>query len=273
MELWGELFARHNLLTWASAIAFQVLVALVPLTVLALGILGALDERSVWTKQISPPIERRLPGPTWGAVDYAATLILTHATAGLLAFGAVLTIWEISGSVRAIMGALNRMYETDEDRPIWVRFGTSFALAIAIGVSLIGAALVLTVSKHLGGSLHALVSVGRWILAVLLVGAAVELLVRFAPAERRPKKWVTLGSAFTVVAWIVASLIFRVYVSSVANFRSTFGSFIAVLVLTAYLYTSAIVFLVGVQADELIRAAPARGQQGFFGRIAAALGQ
>jgi membrane protein len=273
VALWSELFARHNLLTWASAIAFQVLVALVPLTVLALGILGALGERSVWTKQISPPIERRLPGPTWDAVDYAAKLILTHSTAGLLAFGAVLTIWEISGSVRAIMGALNRMYETEEDRPIWMRFGISIAIAIAIGVSLIGAALVVTVAKHLGGSLHALVGVVRWIIAVLLVGVAVELLVRFSPAERRPKKWVTLGSAFTVVAWIVASFIFRVYVSSVANFRSTFGSFVAVLVLTAYLYTSAIVFLVGVQADELMRAAPARGERGFFGRIAAALGQ
>src|SRR5919204_2147824 len=195
VDLWRELFARHNLLTWASAIAFQVLVALVPLTVLALGILGALGERSVWTKQISPPIERRLPGPTWDAVDYAAKLILTHSTAGLLAFGAVLTIWEISGSVRAIMGALNRMCETEEDRPILVRFGTSFALAIAIGVSLIGAALVLTVAKHLGGSLHALVGVGRWIIAVLLVGIAVELLVRFAPAERRGEKGGARGPA------------------------------------------------------------------------------
>ena len=132
---------------------------------------------------------------------------------------------------------------------------------------------MLTVAKHLGGSVHALVSIGRWLVAVLFVAIAVELLVRFAPAERRPKKWVSLGSAFTVVAWIVASLIFRVYVSSVANFRSTFGSFVAVLVLTAYLYTTAIIFLVGVQADELIRAAPARGEHGFFGRIAAALGQ
>jgi membrane protein len=273
VELWAELLGKHNLLTWASAIAFQVLVALVPLTVLALGILGALGEQSVWKKQLSPPIERRLPGPTWDAVNYAAKLILTHSTAGLIAFGAVLTIWEISGSVRAIMGALNQIYETDEKRSIWVRYGISIALAIAIGVCLISAILVLTVAKHLGGSLDALVSVGRWIVAVLLVGVAVELLVRFAPAERRPKKWVTLGSTVVVVGWVVASLIFRVYVSSVANFRSTFGSFVAVLVLTAYLYTSAIVFLVGVEADELIRAAPARGEHGFFGRIAAALGQ
>jgi membrane protein len=213
-----------------------------------------------------------LPPATWNAVNYAAERILTHAGAGLLIFGAVLTVWEISGSVRAIMGALNRMYDSREERSRWRRFGVSTALAIAMGGCLIGAILVLTLAGHLGGSLHVAVDIGRWILAVALLGIAVELLVRFGPAEPRDKKWATLGSAFTVIAWLVASLIFRVYVESVANFRSTIGTFVAVLVLTAYLYTTAIVFLVGVQADELIRKDATSGERGLFGRMRAALG-
>ena len=272
VDLWAGLFAEHNLLTWASAIAFQVLVALVPLAVLALGVLGGLGERRVWAQQISPGIHRRLPPATWHGVNYAAERILAHASAGLIAFGAALTIWEISGSVRAVMGALSRMYETDEDRSIWLRFGISFALAIAIGACWIGAVLVLTLAKHLGGPAHFVLDIGRWILVILLLGVAVELLVRFAPAERRAKKWVTLGTAFTVVAWVVASLIFRIYVGSVADFRSTLGTFIAVLILTGYLYTSAIVFLVGVQVDELIRKDTVQRDRGFLGHVRAALG-
>jgi membrane protein len=272
VDLWVGIFAEHNILTWASAIAFQVLVALVPLTVLVLGVLGALDERRVWTRQIAPGIQKRLPPQTWHAVNYAAERILAHATAGLLAFGAVLTIWEISGSVRAIMGALNRMYDTDEGRSMWQRWAVSNGLAVVIGCCSIGSILVLTLAKHLGGSLHVLVSVGRWLLVVLLLGIAVELLVRFAPAEPRPKKWVTFGTALTVAAWVVASVIFRVYVSSVASFRSTLGTFVAVLILTAYLYVTAIVFLVGVQVDELIRKDATRGERGMFGRVKAALG-
>jgi membrane protein len=272
VNLWAGLFAKHNLLTWASAIAFQMLVALVPLAVLALGVLGALGERRVWVQQIATGIHRRLPPATWHAVNYAAERILAHASAGLIAFGAVLTIWEISGSVRAVMGALNRIYETHEERSIWLRFGISFALAVAIGACLIGAILVLTLAKHLGTSVHFVVDIGRWILAIVLLGVGIELLVRFGPAERRAKKWVTLGTAFTVVAWVVASLIFRVYVSSVADFGSTLGTFVAVLILTGYLYTSAIVFLVGVQVDELIRKDAARRDRGFFGHVRAALG-
>ncbi len=272
VDVWVDCFAKHNLLSWASAIAFQVLVALVPLAVLVLAVLGALGEKRVWTKQIAPGIHKRLPAPTWHAVNYAAERILAHAGAGLIVFGVAITIWEISGSVRAVMGALNRVYDTDEERSTAKRFGISFAIATAIGICLVGSILVLTLAKHVGGSFHIVVDIGRWILVVLLLGLAVEILVRFAPAEVRPKKWVTLGSGFIVVAWVVASLIFRVYVSAVANFRSTIGTFVAVLALTAYLYVTAIIFLVGVQADELIRKDAQRGERGLFDRVRAALG-
>jgi len=47
VDTWRECFAEHNLLTWSSAIAFQALVALVPLTMLLLGVLGAPDESSI----------------------------------------------------------------------------------------------------------------------------------------------------------------------------------------------------------------------------------
>ena len=42
--------------------------------------------------------------------------------------------------------------------------------------------------------------------------------------------------------------------------------------LTVHLYTAAIIFLVGVQADELIRKDAASGDRGLFGSVRAALG-
>lgn len=141
-----------------------------------------------------------------------------------------------------------------------------------IACCLIGAILLVTLAKHWGGSLEALLSVGRWALAVLLLGLAVNVLIRFAPSEHRSEGWVSLGTAFIVVAWVAASLIFRWYVASVASFPSACGSFVAALILTGYLYTSAIVFLVGVQADELIRKDTTAGEKGMFKRVRAALG-
>lgn len=273
VDTWRESFAEHNLLTWSSAIAFQALIALVPLTLLLLGVLGALDESSVWKKQISPGIKDRLPKPTFDAVNYAAEQILRHATVGLLTFAVVLTLWEVSGSVRAITGALNQIYDTKRDsRSLWRRFGNSFGIALVIGCCFVGAILVVTLSKHAGGSLEALVSVGRWIVALVLLGLAVNVLVRFAPAEPRSERWVSIGSAFVVVSWAVMSVIFRLYVSYVASFRSPWGTFVTILVLTAYINISAIVFLVGVQADEPIRKDATPGEKGLFERMRSAFG-
>jgi membrane protein len=273
VDTWRESFAEHNLLTWASAIAFQVLVALVPLTLLLFGVLGALDESTVWKKQISPGIKTRLPKPTFDAVNYAVEKILTHASLGLLLFAAVVTIWEVSGSVRAIGGALNEIYDTKRDtRPVWLRIVLSSSIAVAIGCLFVGAVLVLTLSKHAGGSLHSLLSVGRWIVALLLLGIAVNVLLRFAPTEPRAERWLSAGSAFIIVSWAVTSVIFRVYVTSIASFKNAWGTFVTILVLTTYIKVSAIVFLVGAQADELVRKDATPGEKGLFERMRAAFG-
>src|SRR5215210_3078955 len=43
-----EAYARHGLATHAAALAFRVLVALVPLTLLGIALLGALGLEDVW---------------------------------------------------------------------------------------------------------------------------------------------------------------------------------------------------------------------------------
>jgi membrane protein len=273
VDTWRGLFGEHNLLTWASAIAFQALIALVPLVLLALGVLGALGESRVWKEQLSPGIESRLPKPTFGAVNYAAEKILTHASAGLLLFAAVLTVWEVSSSVRAVGGALNRIYDTKEDpRPLWLRWVISCGVAIAIGACFLGAVLAVTLSKHAGGSLEALLSIGRWIVALALLSLAVNVLMRFAPAEPRPEKWVSIGSIFVVTSWAVMSVIFRIYVTDVATFKNAWGTFVTILILTAYLKASAIVFLVGAELDEQVRKDATRGETGLVDRLRAAFG-
>jgi membrane protein len=254
VALWVDLFARHDMLTYASAIAFQTLVALVPLLLLGLGLLGTFHHTSVWTSDIAPTVERKLTPTSYSAVQAAVNLIFSGSGIGLLVFAGLLAIWEVSGSVRACMGGMNRIYDSEERRPAWLRFGVSFALAIAITACLVGSVILLTFLKGAGGgALHWLVFAGRWLGAVAVLFAAISLLARFGPAEPRPWRWDSLGAALVVVSWLVASLIFKWFVTSVANFETATGQLTVFLVLTGYFYTSSIIFLVGVQLDELLR--------------------
>ena len=112
------------------------------------------------------------------------------------------------------------------------------------------------------GVLQVVVDIGRWLVAIALLLLAVELLVRFAPVEPRSKAWVTGGSVLVILAWLAASMIFRLFVANIANFKTATRSLAVFLVLTGYVYTSSIIFLVGVELDELLRQDATAGQRG-----------
>jgi membrane protein len=252
--MWIELFDEHDILTYASAIAMQAFIAAIALALLVLGILHEVGDEQVWTNRAAPAIQAHVLEPVFAGINATVLTIFSGSSAGLIAFAAVLAIWEVSGVVRACMGALDRIYDTTDDRPFWIRTPLSWALATALIAALLGAiALTMLARSAVHGSWGVPFAVARWVGSVLLLGIAFELLVRFAPAERRPKRWVTAGTMLLVVAWIVQSLIFAWYVRSIANFRTPVGSLAVVLVVAMYVYVGAIVLLVAMELDEQLR--------------------
>ena len=274
-RLVAEEFRKRDLLAYASAIAFRGLVALVPLTLLGLGLLGALGYQDVWRETVAPALESRLTGPVYEGIDYSVEQILSSGTAGLIAFAAALLLWDLVWAVGAVMSALNRIHDVEEGRSGRRRLLIRVWLAGVVGVCLIGAALaVLAAPKLADGALDVVVGIGRWIVGVTLLGLAVGLLFRYAPAERPQAKWASAGSVLVIASWIVASLLFRLYVTTVADFETAIGSLTVFLVLTAYVFTSAAIFIVGAQLDELLRMDAEEGESvGVFQLLRAAVGR
>lgn len=255
VDVWVDLFQRHNLLTFATAIAMQTLVALVSLTLLAFGVLGMIGREDVWNLHVGPAVATRVLPEVFAGMDATVQKIFSGSSAGLVAFAALLAIWEVSGAVRACMSAFSRIEDAPDDRPWWIRFPLAVAIAVLLTACLLGAFLLVAVAGNLAdGGWRVPFTFGRWIGALALITFGFGVVVRFAPRERRPKKWASAGAAFVVVCWVVQSLIFRWYVTSLANFRSPSGCLGGIFVLTTYLYVAGIVLLVGIELDELIRA-------------------
>jgi membrane protein len=160
------------------------------------------------------------------------------------------------------MGSMNQIYETEDERRRPLRYGISFGLAGAIAVGVIGALLSTVLLGHVHGSLEVVAQIVRWILAIALLAVALGLLVRFAPAERRSKKWIGAGTIVVIGSWIVATLIFELFVTNVANFKTATGELTVFLVLIGYVYTSSIILMVGLELDELLREDATAGQRG-----------
>jgi membrane protein len=266
VKLWVDLFAKHELLDHASAVAFAVLKALVPLTLLGLALLGALGQERVWRDTLAPGIEPHVQPATFHAIDVAVQKVFSTGATSLIAFASVLAAWYLSGSVRGVMTGMNQIYECEESRPWKVRYAISTALGAAIAVCVIGALLSVLAAPDLArhGALQVVVSIARWPVALALLGLAVGLLMRFAPVEPRTKRWASVGSLMVILAWVAASMIFKLFVTEVANFKTATGSLAVFLVLTGYVYTSSIIFLVGVELDELFREDATAGERGLL---------
>ena len=254
VQLWVDLFDEHELLTSATAIALQALVASVALLLLGIALLGEFGGEDVWNDQIAPQIVPKVLPEVFGGIDATVQKVFTSSSSGLIAVAVLLSVWEVSGVVRACMSALSKIYGTTDERPFWIRFPLSFALAVVL-IGALGGSVLLTLglrhAVHGGWGLP--FAILRWLVTVALLSVAFGVLVRFAPAERRSKRWASAGATLVVVLWIVQSLIFAWYVRDAANYRTAVGSLTAVYLFTTYFYVAGIVLLVGIELDEQLR--------------------
>jgi membrane protein len=255
-----RLYKENDILTYASAISFQVVFALVPLALLALALLSTFGGTGVWTHDIAPTLKQNLSGPVYHAADDTVRRVLAHQHLLWVTLGSAIAVWEVSGAMRATMQVLNRVYGVEETRSFWRKLAESIVLSTAVTFMLLLASVVVQagpgVAKDLlgrGPAVSVLSVLASWGAAVALLFLVVAIVVRFAPDTRRPVRWVTFGGLLVIVGWIVMSLLFGFYISSLADYDSIFGGLAVVLVTMTYLYLSAIVFLTGVQLDSLIR--------------------
>jgi membrane protein len=253
-------FKDNDLLTYASAIAFQVFFALVPLTLVGLGLLGAFGLSDVWSNDVAPGVRDNVSPAAFQVINDTVTKILGARHLFWVTLGAVIAVWEISGAMRATMQVLNRVYGVSEERSFRKKLWESMALS-----TVVAALMLLAVAATKGGPallqfvfgdgwfVSALTFVASWAISIALLFFVVTLVVRFAPDTRRPVRWANFGALLVIIGWVVMSLVYGWYVSSVADYGSIFGSLAVVMVTLTYLYMSAIVFLTGLQLDSLIR--------------------
>jgi membrane protein len=203
-------------------------------------------------------------------VNAAGAVASVAAIAGL-----VVALWSASGYVAAFIRAANAMYGVPEGRPIAKRLALRLALTVVMGLLLlVSLAIVLLtggVAERLGQALGigqgtvTAWDIAKWPVLVILLGVIIGVLYWFSPNARRGRfRWVTPGSLTAVVAWLVLSAAFGLYLATLASYQRTYGAISSVIVFLIWLWLSNLAILLGAELDaELERArAMAAGHRG-----------
>src|SRR2546423_1427940 len=182
--------ARHRLLTFASAVSFRALVALIPLTLLGLGVLGALGQASVWKNSIAPTIRHHVTTPVFHGIDFSVQRIFASDKGSLITLATALVLWHMTAAVATVMETLNEIHDVKDERPWWRKLLVALGLAVAIVVCLVAAVLVVTVAPKIGsGAGHFVLGIGRWLVPPAAPRGPNPRSARPAPARHpRPRR-------------------------------------------------------------------------------------
>jgi membrane protein len=254
-------FFDDDMMTYAAALSFRILLALFPFIIFLLALLGAFGLTDFFDRVLD---EARvaLPGEAYVILDQVIGEVRSGAQGGLISVSILFAIWAASTAVRSLMNALNTAYDIEESRPAWQLYPLSIAytiglaafVAVAAVLALVGPQAIEWFSAQLGLAefVASLWTWLRWPAAVLLILLAVALTYYVAPNVKQPFQVVTPGSVVAVLGWIVASVGFTIYVSNFANYTATYGSLGGVIVLLLFFFISSAVFLLGAELNAAI---------------------
>jgi membrane protein len=240
---------RHGVLTDATALAFRVLFAFAFLSLTGLAFAGVVHLETIWRHQLGPGVARVVSPNFYHELDHSVDQVLTTRRWWWLSIGLVLTLWQVSSGVRALMGALDSIYEVKDRRPFWERMALSVGLAVAVCLAVsIVAAIVFLFS-----SAPAILIPVRLLLIAGVLMVLIAILLRFTTPAHLGLRWATLGSSIAIVTWLLSSWVFGWYLANFGYkaYQQAFGILSLLIVVMTYLYIASVAFLVGAELDAL----------------------
>jgi len=254
-------FVADDMITYAAALAYRILLALFPFVIFLLTLLGALGLSSFFDWLLSQA-RIALPGGAFQMVEQVIGEIRGQARGGLLSFSILFALWAASTAVRSIMNALNAAYDVEETRPAWKLYPLSLMYTIGLAALLVAASGFMLLGPNamewIAGQAGLSEVVARlwlwlrWPVAILLLLLTVAIIYKVAPNIDQPFKFVTPGAVIAVLTWIVASVGFSYYVANFANYGATYGSLGGIIILLLYFFISSAVLLFGAEINATI---------------------
>jgi membrane protein len=161
--------------------------------------------------------------------------------------------------MKAIMDALNVVYEEKEKRNFLKLNLISIAFTIAaIGTLLVAltAVVALPVALNFVGLQNVtdlLLRLARWPVLLIVIVLGLAVLYRYGPSRREPRwQWISVGSLFAAIAWVVSSVLLSWYLASFANYNAAYGSLGAGVGMMMWMWVSSIVVLLGAELNSEI---------------------
>lgn len=256
-----EDFIRDNGSLMAAAVSFYTFLALVPLALIAVAIVGYVLGSPERAQEIVLQYLREA-GVSDGSqvTDVVREVVLGRGIAAAVSLAILL--WSGTTAVANLTKAVNIVWDVQETRGfIQTRFlaaGVLLLLGILLGISF---AITVFMSWIRGldrevfgirpGELPFIWEFLGYLLPVLVSITTFTIFYRVMPNIRVKLKVALTGGVFAGLLWELAKVAFNYYVGNIADYSRIYGSLGGIILLLVWIYYSAIVTILGAEVASV----------------------
>jgi membrane protein len=258
-------FRKGVLVTRASSIAFNLLMAILPATIFLFTLIPFIPIPN-FQQELIKLFESILPANAYHLMENTIIDIVTNKSGGLLLVMFFATIIFSTNGIHAVLNAFVVTSHSFKPRS-WVNQRKVSVLLLLIGLLMIAAAGMLIIfGKSVVNRLVELEILEKslvisilvflkWIVVILLLFVAISFLYYLAPAKRHDFRFITPGSTMATMLFIITSLGFSAYVNSFGQYNKLYGWIGTLMVILVWLYLNSIALLIGFELNLSIKEA------------------
>lgn len=248
--------SQKNALTMrASAAAFTFFLALFPAIIFFFTLIPFLPIDNLHA-QLLQEMQTFLPRNAYDAAVTTINDLVQNQHNGLLSFGFLITLYFSTNGINALIDAFNQILHHSETRGFFQQRLVSLLLLIGLSLLVITASVLIIFSELAinyalahgvllsDGLVLLLLTIGKWLIAFLLLFVAIYTLYYFGPVKSE-HRCITQGAVLATVLSIAASLLFNYYVNNFGTYNKIYGSIGTVMVIMLWLQFNCLTLLIG----------------------------
>jgi membrane protein len=267
-RVWGGI-GRNDLINRAYELAYNFLLAVFPLLLFLVGLLGIFaSEGGKLRTDLFHYLQLALPPSAYDLLFHTMREVIPTSNGGKLTFGLLFALFSGSSGMTQLISTLNAAYEVREQRS-WIKvYLVSLGLTLAMSILLIaalflilaGGQVVASLGRDVGlnAAVFLAIKILQWVVALTFVVFTFAIIYYFAPnVHEQHWYWLTPGSVVGVAVWATASAGLRIYLHFFNSYTRIYGSVGGVIILMLWFYVTGLAFLIGGQINATVEHAAA----------------
>ena len=247
-----KILAKPEMAILPSNIAFNLILAIIPILTIIVLIASAFD---VSIDLVTKLIQSMMPEQVSGII---IDVISGKGFDTNIGISNILAFFLASNGTYAVITASDTLYKIDNKDKIKKRISALVILTIII-MLLLFLAIVPIFGENIITLMHKakilevyideitiIFNIIKWPLTLFIIYFNIKLIYTIAPSKNIKSKETTYGAMFTTIMWVIATAVFKFYLSYFARYDILYGNLSSIIIMLVWFYFISFIFVLGM---------------------------